>query len=143
MNNLESYAKDDVKDRIRYLSPAALIILCDLVMYCEQKQYHLVISDAVTDVHEDMALNRISSTHREGRAFDISAKDLTREMQLEIKRVFASKYKHLAAVDGIGDANLIVIHDAGTGEHLHFQVHKRYALPLRTFNKFDDLNKLG
>ena len=135
MMRVFEYGKPEVQERIMFLSPAIMLILADLILYCEQNQLPCVISDAVTDLTEDQALNRVSSTHREGRAFDLSLKGWTRDQWNDCRRIMASKYRHLAAVDAQGEPNLIVVHDAGTGNHMHFQVHKRYAMTGRVFAK--------
>lgn len=135
MKRIFEYGKEDVKDRIMFLSPAIMLILSDLILYCEQNQLPCVISDAVTDLSEDQALNRVSSTHREGRAFDVSLHGWTRDQWNDCRRIFSAKYRHLAALDTSGEPNLIVVHDAGTGNHMHFQVHKKYAMMGKVFAK--------
>lgn len=134
MMSIIKYAKREVMDRIQHLSPPALMILCDMCIWCEQKQLRFVISDAVSDLKEDTELNRTSKTHREGRAFDLSMRDWDRDTKLEFKRIFSAKYRHLAALDAQGNENLIVMHDAGTGDHAHVQVHSKYGLEVKSFS---------
>jgi len=135
MNRIKDYAKDEAKDRLIYLSPAAMMLLCDVILWCEQKQLSCQFTSAFSDFTEDQALNRISSTHREGRAFDLSTRGWGRETILECKRIFTAKYRTISAIDEHKEPRLCVIHDAGSGEHIHFQVHPRYAMLGKIFNK--------
>lgn len=130
---LKDYAKPDVKDRLDWLCVEAVMVLCDVVLWARNKQLSCVISDAVSSREEDERLKRVSSTHREGRAFDVSTRGWTKESIDECVRIFGFKYRHLAALGQDGNPRLVYFHNAGTGDHLHFQVAKRYAMPLRDF----------
>lgn len=140
---IKEYAKEEIKSRLDYLSPAAFMILCDVIIWSIQRQINLVISDAVSDLSEDMALNRVSSTHREGRAFDISTRDWKKDDVDDCISFFAAKYRYIAAVGDDNEPRLCVFHNAGTGDHIHFQVHKRYAMPLKQFNSIDAIKKMS
>lgn len=133
MSRLYDYAKDGVKERLLHLHPNALMVLCDVIKWAIEKQIKLVISDAVTTKQEDEALNRVSSTHRESRAFDISTRGWTKDDIDECVRVFSLKYRHMAAIGTDGQPRLVYFHNAGYGAHLHFQIHKKFALPLPDF----------
>lgn len=126
MRVISTYFKDS--SRLHSLSPVLLLIICDLIVWCEQKQLPCVLTDSLTTLQEDEALSRQSSTHREGRAFDVSTRGWTKENIDEVIRVFGFKFRQIAAVRNDGSPNLIYFHDAGTGPHLHFQVHRKYAL---------------
>lgn len=130
---LKDYAKPDVKGRIDWLCVEAMLVMCDLVLWAKGKQLPCVISDAVSSQEEDEALKRVSSTHREGRAFDVSTRGWSKESIDECVRVMGFKYRHLAALGQDGNPRLVYFHNAGTGDHLHFQVAKRFAMPLQKF----------
>ena len=130
---LVDYAKPDVKPRVEWLCVEAMLVLCDVVLWARAKQLPVVISDAVSSQAEDVALSRVSSTHREGRAFDLSTRGWTKDSIDECVRVFNFKYRQIAALGQNGDPRLVYFHNAGTGDHLHFQVSKRFAMPLQTF----------
>lgn len=87
-----------------------------------------MLTDSLTTLEEDQALSRQSSTHREGRAFDVSTRGWVKENIDEAIRVFSFKYRHIAAIGADGEPKLIYFHDAGSGPHLHFQLHRKYAL---------------
>ena len=130
---LKDYAKPDVKDRLDWLCVEANFILCDVILWARAKQLPCVISDAVSSQSEDEKLQRVSSTHREGRAFDISTRGWSKESIDECVRIFCFKYRHLAAIGQDGNPRMVYFHNAGTGDHLHFQVAKKFAMPLNDF----------
>ena len=130
---LKDYAKEDIAERLDWLCVEATLVLCDLVIWAKNKQLPCIISDAVSSIQEDGKLKRVSSTHREGRAFDISTRGWTKEDVDECIRVLGFKYRHLAAVGQDGSQRLVYFHNAGTGDHLHFQVAKKFSMPLREF----------
>lgn len=132
---VKDYAKPGVVDRLDWLCVEASMVLCDVILWARNKQLPVVISDAVTTLAEDEALKRVSSTHREGRAFDISTRGWAKDAVDECVRVFGFKYRHLAALGQDGNPRLVYFHNAGTGDHLHFQVAKRYAMTPREFDK--------
>lgn len=134
MSRLYDYAKDGVKERLLHLHPNALMVLCDVIKWTIEKQIKAVITDCVTTEAEDLALNRVSSTHRESRAFDISTRGWTKDNIDECVRIFSLKYRHMAAVGTDGQPRLVYFHNAGTGDHLHFQIHKKFALPVPQFD---------
>jgi hypothetical protein len=133
LKTILDYAKPEIKDRIFLLCPEALMILCDFIVWCKQKQINPIISDAVSSLKEDETLSRVSSTHREGRAFDVSCRNFTKDQIDECVRVFSFKYRNIAAISAMGDAKLVYVHDAGTGSHMHFQVARKFKMPLNDF----------
>lgn len=87
-----------------------------------------IVTATVSTTLEDILLHRESTTHSEGRAFDISVKHLTPEQLGELKIAFTKVAGHLGAIDkNTGLPKLIVDHDSGYGRHLHFQLSKDFA----------------
>jgi len=130
---VKDYAKPGVADRIEWLSVEAMMVLCDVILWARAKQIPVVISDAVTSLEEDQKLKRVSSTHREGRAFDLSTRGWSKDQIDECVRVFGFKYRPIAAVGEDGSPRLVYFHNAGTGDHLHFQVARKFAMPMKDF----------
>lgn len=133
MKPVHQFAKPDVQDRLPWLHPFTMMIMCDVIMWAVEKGLPAVISDAVTTLGEDEGLKRQSATHREGRAFDMSTRGWKREHVDECMRVFSFKYRYLSAMGTQGQPVLVYFHNAGTGDHLHFQINKKYALPVVEF----------
>lgn len=134
---VKDYAKPGVKDRLDFLCVEAFMVLCDVILWARGKQLPVVISDAVTTLEEDQKLARVSSTHREGRAFDISTRGWSKDLIDECVRVFGFKYRNIGAIGEDGSPRMVYFHNAGTGDHLHFQVAKRFAMPLQQFASGD------
>lgn len=120
------------KDKIRYLylHPAILLVLFDMKFYCYQEGMRFNVTSTVTTLEEDNKVHRKSSTHRTGRAFDLSLRGWS---ELEIKdfiNYFNEKYKHIAAYSQLsGRNNLIIRHNSGYGDHLHVQINAKFKLP--------------
>ena len=129
MKPVLDYCKPGVAARVLFLNPIALMILCDVIQWCESYGVPCVVSDAVSTEDEDRELERVSSTHREGRAFDISARGWGELQVNAIIQEFSHKYAGYAAI-GKDGPRLVYHHDAGTGAHLHFQIAKKFAMPL-------------
>lgn len=95
----------------------------------------LVITETFTTIDEDQKLNRVSPSHREGRAFDAIPNNHDRsalwpkEKIAEFIAVFSKKYSAIAAL-GLKDGKpqLVVFHDTGTGLHFHVQINKKFAV---------------
>lgn len=131
MNRIREYMKDH--SRLHDLSPILLLVMADLIVWGIERGIPIMITDTVSDLNEDAALERVSSTHREGRAFDVSAKGWTTEQIEECVRSFSFKYRNIAALSKHGDPRLVYVHDAGTGKHLHFQINRKYAMGLKFY----------
>ena len=86
----------------------------------------MTITATTSTAEEDKALERISSTHREGRAFDVRTTDIPDHVLAEFIAEFRKKYKTLGAQSG-GQYNLIVYRPHGTGPHLHIQISRKYS----------------
>lgn len=125
-----AFKNSKIQFRAQYLHSTMKQILDEMVDYCESNMDHVVtITDTVTTPDEDKALNRKSSTHREGRAFDISLKHWETKSITNFCEYFTAIYGHLGAVSGSdGKTKLIVVHDAGTGNHIHVQLNKAFKV---------------
>lgn len=96
-------------------------------------QIKMVITETHTTKEQDEALQRVSSTHRDGRAFDVRVRDphtgivvLPESVIAQFCAYFRKKYPNLGAVSGSRPAsrnrNLIVYKPHGSGPHLHIQI---------------------
>ena len=104
--------------------PVLQFIAADMATWCEANKLHFVITESLTTIEEDQDLNRVSSTHREGRALDIRSKDWPREWINFFGEYFIEKYKSVAALNKFGTPILIVWHNSGHGEHFHVQIRR-------------------
>lgn len=114
--------------RLGLMTPPLLQFMGDVVTWCLEKQLEVCVTETVSTLEEDKELERVSTTHLESRAFDLSVRGWNREQIEECVRVFSMKYRHMGAVGGDGNPRPVYYHNAGTGYHLHFQLHRRYAI---------------
>lgn len=91
-------------------------------IWAKQRELPFIVTDTVSTEEEDRALNRVSESHKSGRAFDISLKNWSHDEQTDYFIEFTDKFGHLGALTTSGDRRLIVIHNNGNGYHLHFQI---------------------
>jgi hypothetical protein len=83
----------------------------------------LCITATLSTLAEDQALNRVSSSHREGRAFDVSIRTWNPTILRTFLEFFNAKYSHLGAVSKSDGIRRFIVHKPhGTGPHLHVQV---------------------
>lgn len=118
-----------VKERFKLVHPKLEALCKEMCTYTESHQYLFIITESVTTKAEDMALKRISETHRQRRAVDIRTMDWGRPfLQIFMDR-FEGKYKFIGALNTKGERRLMVHHDIGLGEHIHLQLDRTHALP--------------
>lgn len=117
------------KDFDRYLNlhPVALVILFHMNLYCHNRKLRFQVTSTVSTREEDDSLNRVSSTHREGRAFDLSVKDWSPYDIKEFIDYFDTKFGSEGALGVSGEKRLIVDH-VGTARHLHVQIDRSYTI---------------
>jgi hypothetical protein len=115
------------EDRFHLLHPKAVQILTEMDDYAQEKyNVELTVTETVTTKAEDKALNRVSTTHAECRAWDIRTRDLPESLIAELCAVFRKKYGKLGAVVK-GQPQLIVYRPHGNGPHLHCQLNRSYS----------------
>jgi hypothetical protein len=84
----------------------------------------ITITETWTTAYEDHKLNRVSDTHRTGRAIDIRTKDIPDWFKPKFIEYFNSLYqKSLGAQTKEGPV-LIVDKKHGSGPHWHIQVRR-------------------
>lgn len=112
--------KDGVNiEDLMYMNPYLLKMLTSLALYCSEHQLPCVVTSIMDD-----AEGRVSKTHEQGRAFDVSVRDWP---ELHIHRVvhqFNQKYKDVGAISSKdGKSRPVVYHKVdGNAFHFHFQV---------------------
>lgn len=123
------YKNPEVERRSKRLCPEAKMILEGAADWAFAKGLPFVITSSVSTYGEDMFLRRVSASHREARAFDISIKGWSENDIKQFENNMTIAYRKYAAVSGsTGLPALVVVHDNGNGRHIHVQLHKRYAI---------------
>lgn len=124
-----TFKESGLRERTEKLCYQAMEILNDMAEWAKAHGLPLVVTASVSSPEEDHKLCRISSTHREARAFDLSIHGWLRVAIHEFVAHFEAKYLHVAALSPKTLAPaLIVVHDNGHGEHMHVQLAKVFAI---------------
>lgn len=125
----------DVETRFTDMADLAQRIATEMDLYSQEKYgIELTITATVSTKFEDKELDRVSDTHRTRRAFDIRTGDLPDEVVAELCSVFRKKFGRFGAVTS-ALPSLIVYRPHGTGQHLHVQLSRKYALPEIKYGK--------
>lgn len=118
-----------INDRLKFMNPQLTEIMNEMIQWLTAKGVFPVITETVTTLKEDAALGRKSSTHREGRAFDLRTRDWPAPLKKEFEDYFNKKYGSLGALGATTlQPTFLVFHDIGWGEHFHVQLNKTYAM---------------
>jgi hypothetical protein len=120
-----------IKERSLGLHPLTLMILADAVHWARVRGLPASITETVTTAAEDKALNRVSDSHAEGRAFDMSTRGWDEESIAKFTEEFSKRYGAIAAFGKSGNPALIVRHDSGRGDHFHIQIAKKFQVQVR------------
>ena len=126
------------KDAVLFpaLHPILIMIVSDLWWYTYEKHgVELVITQTITTMEEDLKLNRVSSSHRESRAIDISVRDQNFNIIDDFiiddithyinTREDYSEYKYLS---NSGKKRLAYYHDNSNGAHIHLAIHSKFNI---------------
>lgn len=121
--NIISFKPEVIKEDLFILSPATLQIFSELCMFAKKNLLPVKITSIISDVVQ----NRVSSSHKEGRAIDISSRGWTSFQALELQDHLNFKFQHLGATSfSDGKVRACVWHDAGFGSHFHIQSSKSF-----------------
>lgn len=114
------FKKDvDVRD-INRLKSNCIILLSEVINFCNHKRLPCVITSLITD---RVGLVTRSRTHQDGRAFDISIKDWTKMDIEDCTNHFNTYYRNIAAISAETKKPLAAKYgDKDHLDHIHFQV---------------------
>ena len=116
------------KDHIRffYLHPLAAMIAVEMFQYCHDKGQPFLITSTVSTLKEDQEINRRSSTHRSGRAFDLRTTHWDDNFLSEFMTHFNRKYQYVYGAQSFEGQHKFLVYHVGTAPHLHVQIHRRF-----------------
>lgn len=115
------FKTDLVFHRFDECHPVLKSLAAEMYQWTVQNNCPFMITESKTTEAEDRILHRVSKTHSEGRAFDVSYHNWNKENADKFIAYFSHKYAGIAAVTMSGPT-LIVFHDAGSGNHFHVQI---------------------
>jgi hypothetical protein len=118
--------KDDRKSMdLMYIHWSLAMIVAAMSGYCQKHKLRLQITDSISTYAEDTFLKRVSRTHREGRAIDLSVRGWEKsdiEMFVDFWNGHHYNKDYGAISASTMKPKLVYYHDAGHGKHLHIQV---------------------
>ena len=123
----------DFKDKVshtdlHYINPYLFQILAYISIFCMKNKTILQLTSIHDDSNQDLLLGRVSKSHQEWRAFDMSLRHIYGWNDLLITKLedeINQKFKDIGAISAkSGISTPIVIHDNGNGYHAHIQVRK-------------------
>ncbi len=113
-----------IAERANFLHPTATMLLEEMMDWCLKRAISPVVTETVTTPER----SRVSTTHCEGRVFDIRTAGWASKDVEEFQKYFGEKYGHWGALSSTRKPALIVHHDAGTGLHFHVQLGRGFAV---------------
>lgn len=119
--------------QINDMHSITLMILYSLAVFCHEQNIDLTITDGLSTHEQDIKLGRKSSTHREGRAFDFRAHNMSQKDQDKIWNFLYSNFNHYGAVvkddvTGRLENKILVYHGEKENYHGHVQISRKYFL---------------
>lgn len=111
---------------INKIDPRLLKVVFFIAEYCENNEVTFVVTSMIRTPERNRQVKSLSTTHVDGRAVDFSVREswgwneaklaiLTEEVQM--------RYNFIGAYSYLGkQRTILLIHDAGNGNHMHLQV---------------------
>lgn len=121
--NLISFKSEVRKEDLFELSPVTLMIFAAFCTYAKEN----VLPVMITSIRSDVVNNRVSSSHLDNRAIDISSRGWARHQCKFIESKLNQMFVHEGAIGTIsGDIRACYWHNAGSGWHFHISSRNGY-----------------
>lgn len=118
-----AFKSDTELEEFPKLRRRAQLIALEMGQYCADRGQTFIITDILSEASEDAKLKRVSTSHREGRAFDIRTRHWPVKFREEFIAHFYERFKSWAAISKKTlKPHLIEYHDNDNGIHCHIQI---------------------
>lgn len=135
------FGKD--KKLFELLNPVLQQTIFDLSLWCEENGARFKITETVTTKDIDKRRERVSASHRQRRAIDLSIKGWSEKHINIFQTLFNERYKNIASVSlSDNKPRLIVLHGEGDNKHFHIAIHSRFSLPEISEDEYQKLIRL-
>lgn len=105
---------------LQQVQPLLLVVLGWFVHFCDSHELHC----EVTNIFGKFAVSK-SDTHPEGRAFDASVRGWSKQDVDDCLQFMDDKAGRLGAFSASDQKQRVVVyHNVGLGNHLHFQIQR-------------------
>lgn len=123
------FLKEDIHTgQFLYIHPALMMMLGFTLNFAQMRGIDVCITSIIRTPAENKAVGAVSETHVEGRGLDISLRSeygWRNSDVAELEQQINEKFSDVGALvwrDGELVSRPIVVHDAGSGPHIHLQV---------------------
>lgn len=111
------------KDHFLYCSPKLIEVMYEMYHFFEDNGHPFTVTSFIRTPEENAAVGAKSSTHIQGRAFDIRTRDLPQAFLVDCVTYFNHKFANVAAWSkSRGKPTLCILKN----DHIHVQVHYKY-----------------
>jgi len=128
------------EELVEEMNALIAIVMFQMALWCNVRSIPFVVTSTISTEEIDTILGRISTSHRDRRAFDLRSKVFTREQKAEFMRVFNEKFKDIASIS-LSDfqPRLVVLHGEDEEEHFHVAIHSQFAITKQLIMKEDEI----
>lgn len=119
---LVRFTNKEVAQEFSQISVVLQLIVDDFARFCHAGGHELVITDALSSAADDARLGRVSTSHREGRAVDISVKTWPEEFIVRAVAWLERVHGHKGAISKSDGKRRLVVDHVGSARHLHIQI---------------------
>ena len=119
-NDIVKEGFKDIDLRLKYICKTASLLF-DFVGHA------FVMTESKTTEKQDKAVGRKHATHREGRAIDIRANHMEKELAEQVAVILTNWFNFCGAFSkGSGKRAVVVLHGEGDNRHFHIQVDRDF-----------------
>ena len=124
------FKHEEDKEMFTLLHPLLVMIFADMAYYAQSRHnIDLVVTDTISTLEEDKALNRVSSSHRRKIALDIRTANIDAFIVSDIieyinKKSEYNKYKYVS----LSGVRRLAYYHVGSAEHIHLAIHSQFGI---------------
>lgn len=123
------YAKDVNPVDFLKLDPRIIEMIGGVAKFCKEHGITFMITSAIRSPQKNKSVGGKSVTHVEGRAIDFSIKShwgWTPQLIKKLEAYMERRFGEYGIYAPMKKQKIIVVHDAGSGLHVHLQVAREY-----------------
>ncbi len=107
-----------------YCAPKLIEVILDMYHYFDDNGHEFMITSFIRSPEENEAVGAKSSTHMQGRAFDLRIHDIPSWFLIECRDYYNKKFENIAAWSLSENKPVLV---KLKKDHLHIQIHSKYS----------------
>ena len=111
-----------------FLTPILIHVAGDMANYCHKRGLPFIVTDTISTLENDKEIKRVSSSHRQGRAIDVSVHGWMKNEIKDFMEFYSNKYRKIAAISKEDLKPKLIVYHNHIGWHMHIQLHPDYAV---------------